>query len=45
MVRNSAKKEEFEKPHKHEKALMLLGFLISASVGYFLTHYVALFGA
>jgi len=45
MLRNSEKSENVEKSHKNERFLLFLCFLTSALIGYFLTNYVALFGA
>jgi|GEM_PF-1754505 len=45
MLHRSKKDEEFEEQHNHERFLLFLCFLASALIGYFLTNYVALFGA
>jgi hypothetical protein len=45
MLHRSEKDGEFEDHNKHERFLLFLCFLTSALIGYFLTNYVALFGA
>jgi hypothetical protein len=45
ILHRSKKDEKFEEHHEHEQFLLFLCFLSSALIGYFLTNYVALFGA
>jgi hypothetical protein len=45
ILHRSKKDEKFEEHHEHERFLLFLCFLSSALIGYFLTNYVALFGA
>lgn len=39
------KPEEIRENHKHDNALLFTCFLLSALIGYVLTHCIALFGA
>jgi len=44
-MHNTKKPDKPEKNHKHEPALLLLCFITTALIGYFLTHHVALLNA
>ncbi|MCX8153258.1 MAG: hypothetical protein N3E52_02360 [Candidatus Bathyarchaeota archaeon] len=44
-MRRTKESKELEEPHKHEGFLLFTCFLAAAILGYFLTHYFALFGA
>ena len=43
-MRGKDKKENWEKPHKHEHILLFACFLASSLIGYFLMNHFALLG-